>query len=109
MALAASGAYEGTKFHRCVHHHSVIRFIHIHTSHPMDTTHPPLHRPLSTLPTSLETRNIRDFMIQGGDPTGTGKGGECIWGGFMDDEFHPALKVDALTNYIYIWFIFLVF
>lgn len=38
-------------------------------------------------------RNIRDFMVQGGDPTGTGKGGESVHGGFMDDEFHPALKV----------------
>lgn len=28
-------------------------------------------------------------MIQGGDPTGTGKGGECIWGGKYEDEFHP--------------------
>jgi peptidyl-prolyl cis-trans isomerase-like protein 2 len=25
-------------------------------------------------------RNIRNFMIQGGDPTGTGKGGESLWG-----------------------------
>ncbi|XWS41770.1 hypothetical protein CRYUN_Cryun17cG0111700 [Craigia yunnanensis] len=25
-------------------------------------------------------RNIRNFMIQGGDPTGTGRGGESIWG-----------------------------
>ncbi|CCU75205.1 peptidyl-prolyl cis-trans isomerase cyp8 [Blumeria hordei DH14] len=25
-------------------------------------------------------RNIRNFMIQGGDPTGTGKGGTSIWG-----------------------------
>ncbi len=25
-------------------------------------------------------RNIRGFMIQGGDPTGTGRGGESIWG-----------------------------
>ncbi len=28
-------------------------------------------------------------MIQGGDPTGTGKGGESIWGGMFEDEFHP--------------------
>ena len=26
-------------------------------------------------------RNIKGFMIQGGDPAGTGKGGESIWGG----------------------------
>lgn len=32
-------------------------------------------------------------MVQAGDPTGTGKGGECIWGGLMEDEFHPSLKV----------------
>lgn len=32
-------------------------------------------------------------MIQGGDPTGTGKGGESIHGGAnMRDEFHPELK-----------------
>ena len=25
-------------------------------------------------------RNIRNFMIQGGDPTGSGKGGQSVWG-----------------------------
>ena len=34
-------------------------------------------------------RNMKGFMMQGGDPTGTGKGGESIWGGTFDDEFHP--------------------
>lgn len=36
-------------------------------------------------------RVIPDFMIQGGDPTGTGMGGESIWGGPFEDEFHPEL------------------
>ena len=53
LALAGSGAYDGTLFHR----------------------------------------NIAGFMLQGGDPEGTGKGGQSIWGGSFDDEFSPLLKV----------------
>lgn len=54
IALAASGAYDGTQF----------------------------------------LRNIKGFVVQGGDPTGTGKGGECIWGGLMPDNFCSELKHD---------------
>lgn len=36
-------------------------------------------------------RVIPDFMIQGGDPTGTGMGGESIWGAPFADEFTPLL------------------
>ena len=37
-------------------------------------------------------RIIRDFMIQGGDPSGTGRGGESIYGGKFPDEIHSDLK-----------------
>lgn len=36
-------------------------------------------------------RVIADFMIQGGDPTGTGMGGKSIWGEQFEDEFSPYL------------------
>lgn len=37
-------------------------------------------------------RIISGFMVQGGDPTGTGRGGP---GYTIDDEFHPDLKHDS--------------
>lgn len=40
-------------------------------------------------------RSIPNFMIQGGDPTGTGKGGSSIFGDCFEDEFDPKLLHDA--------------
>ncbi len=38
-------------------------------------------------------RCINGFMIQGGDPTGTGRGGQSAWGGRFADEINPSSDV----------------
>jgi peptidyl-prolyl cis-trans isomerase-like 3 len=74
LALCASGYYDGTKFHRCANRQTLA----------VNTSQAPL-------------RNIKSFMVQGGDPTGTGKGGTSIWGGKFPDELRESLKVSALV------------
>ena len=39
-------------------------------------------------------KNIRGFILQGGDPTGTGKGGESIYGVPFEDEITEDLRHD---------------
>lgn len=48
-------------------------------------------------------RNIKGFMVQGGDPTGTGRGGQSIWGKPFEDEFegperHSVRGVLSMAN-----------
>ena len=55
LALCASGAYDGTSFHR----------------------------------------NLKGFIIQGGDVSGTGRGGAAYHGGRLEDELVDALQHNA--------------
>merc|ERR1719235_1247464 len=41
---------------------------------------------------TLFHRIVTDFVVQGGDPTGTGRGGESVYGATFEDEIHPGLK-----------------
>jgi len=48
-------------------------------------------------------RNIKNFMIQGGDPTGTGRSGTSIWGKNFQDEFdgpntHDSRGILSMAN-----------
>ena len=44
-------------------------------------------------------RVINDFMIQSGDPTGTGTGGESIWG----EDFDKYVRNFCLFAVLYVW------
>ncbi|KAL6600949.1 cyclophilin-like protein [Neocallimastix sp. 'constans'] len=68
LALCASGYYDN-----CIFHSINLKF-------------------LNYILINEIIRNIKGFMIQTGDPTGTGKGGTSIWGKPFEDEIKPTLK-----------------
>lgn len=41
-------------------------------------------------------RNIKNFMVQTGDPTNTGKGGKSIWMEPFEDELHSEIRVENI-------------
>ncbi|ODV76424.1 peptidylprolyl isomerase [Cyberlindnera jadinii NRRL Y-1542] len=53
------------------------------------------HCAMGTYTGTKVVRNIKGFMVQFGDPTNTGKGGESIWGGKFEDEIRQDLKHDS--------------
>ena len=44
-------------------------------------------------------RNIKGFMVQTGDPTGSGKGGQSIYGKPFNDEVRSTLKVSSCRGH----------
>ena len=85
LTLCASGQYDGCLFHRSV------ASLFLFSRPPI----PSLTRDLAR----ANYRNIKGFMIQTGDPTGTGKGGQSIWGRPFPDEVRGTLKVRCLSNF----------
>ena len=43
---------------------------------------------------------VQDFMIQAGDPTGTGRGGECTWGGKFEVGIQQVAKRSQMSGRI---------
>lgn len=79
-----NGYFNGHIFHRVI------------KVRPLDLLNPPPRDLCSQPPLSLFFCHptAQGFMIQTGDPTGTGMGGESIWGGEFEDEFHATLRHD---------------
>jgi cyclophilin family peptidyl-prolyl cis-trans isomerase len=49
-------------------------------------------------------RNIKGFIVQTGDPTGTGKGGTSIWERKFEDDFKDSLRVKIKFGFSLLYF-----
>jgi len=52
-------------------------------------------------------RVVKDFIVQGGDPTGTGRGGASIYGKYFNDEITPLLKHTGNNKNSFFFFLFI--
>lgn len=82
LALSASGYYDGNLFHRNIKVSFCLFFSFLNW----------LHRYF----TFIYLFFFKGFMVQTGDPSGTGKGGQSIWGKHFEDEVRDDLKVIML-------------
>jgi len=68
--------------------HGTIRFELLETDAPKTTENFRLLAEKGYYDGVIFHRVIKGFMIQGGDPTGTGRGGSSAWGGRFNDEIN---------------------
>jgi cyclophilin family peptidyl-prolyl cis-trans isomerase len=73
--------------------HGTIRFELLESDAPKTTENFRLLAEKGSYDGVIFHRVIKGFMIQGGDPEGTGRGGQSAWGGRFDDEINPASEV----------------
>jgi cyclophilin family peptidyl-prolyl cis-trans isomerase len=73
--------------------HGTIRFELLESDAPKTTENFRLLAEKGSYDGVIFHRVINGFMIQGGDPEGTGRGGQSAWGGRFNDEINPGSEI----------------